>query len=81
MARAKYDRETQPLIEPLTGREREILNLIASEMTSIEIAEALHIEPSTVDTHRKHLIQKLNVKSSIGLVKYALIFNQARNDM
>jgi DNA-binding CsgD family transcriptional regulator len=58
----------------LTGREKEVLNLVAREMTSQEIADQLFIEPSTVHTHRKHIIRKLNAKTSLGLVQYALFF-------
>ena len=59
----------------MTDREKQILKLITDEFTSVEIAEKLAISPYTVDTHRKNLIQKLEVKSSIGLAKYALLFN------
>ena len=60
--------------ETLTEREKQILDLIAREYTSHEIAEKLFIESSTVDTHRKHIIKKLEVKSSLGLVRYALAY-------
>lgn len=56
----------------LTNREREILKLIAAELTTNEIAEKLFISSYTVETHRKNLIQKLNVRSLAGLVKYAV---------
>lgn len=56
----------------LTNREREILKLIAAELTTNEIAERLFISSYTVETHRKNLIQKLNVRSLAGLVKYAV---------
>ena len=59
----------------LTKREREILYLIAHEYTSSEIAAKLFIETSTVSTHRKHIVTKLKVKSSIGLVEYSLLFS------
>lgn len=56
----------------LTKREREILKLIAQEYTTKKIAEALFISPSTVETHRKNLIQKLKVKNNVGLALYAV---------
>jgi len=59
----------------LTKREVEILYLISSELTSQEIGSKLFIEPSTVDTHRKNIIRKLGVKSSLGLVRYSLSFS------
>jgi PAS domain S-box-containing protein len=62
----------------LTPREKQVLDLIAAEKTSHEIAEELFIESSTVDTHRKHLIRKLGVRSSVGLVRYALLCSDNR---
>lgn len=56
----------------LTKREKEILKLIASELTTNEIADALFISPYTVETHRKNLIQKLEVRNLAGLVRYAV---------
>jgi DNA-binding NarL/FixJ family response regulator len=56
----------------LTKREQEILKLLANAHTTQEIAEKLFISPHTVDTHRKNLLSKLNLKSTPALVKYAL---------
>ena len=56
----------------LTKREREILGLIADGMTSQEIAENLFISPRTVETHRANLLQKLDIKNTAGLVRYAI---------
>ncbi len=53
----------------LSERELEILKCIAEEMTNKEIAQKLYISPRTVDTHRRNLLQKLNVKNTAGLVK------------
>ncbi len=58
----------------ITKRELEVLQLIAQEYSGTEIAKKLFIEASTVETHRKHLIQKLGVQTTIGLVKYAIKF-------
>jgi two-component system nitrate/nitrite response regulator NarL len=55
----------------LTKREKEVLKLIALEFTSPEIAEKLFITEATVNTHRRNLISKLGVRSSMGLVRYA----------
>lgn len=55
----------------LTDREKEVLKLIVQELTTTEIAEKLFISHHTVETHRKNLISKLNVKNTAGLVKYA----------
>jgi DNA-binding NarL/FixJ family response regulator len=56
----------------LTRRENEILKLIAEGQTSQAIAAKLFISPRTVDTHRANLMQKLNVKNSAALVRYAV---------
>jgi DNA-binding NarL/FixJ family response regulator len=57
---------------PLTNREIEILKLIAQEYSNSEIAEELFISIRTVDTHRRNLIQKLGMKNTAGLVKFAI---------
>jgi DNA-binding NarL/FixJ family response regulator len=59
----------------LTPRELEVLKLIAQEFSGTQIAEKLFISPTTVETHRKHLMQKLGVQTTIGLVKYAIKYN------
>lgn len=56
---------------PLTEREKDVLKLIATEFTNQEIAEKLSISIRTVDTHRRNLLQKLQVKNTAGLVRYA----------
>lgn len=56
----------------LTDREIEILKLISLEYSGKEIGEELFISAHTVETHRKNLIKKLNVKNTIGLVKFAI---------
>jgi DNA-binding NarL/FixJ family response regulator len=55
----------------ITRREKEILELIADGMTNPEIAEKLFVSVSTVDTHRKNLLSKFNVKNTAALVKFA----------
>jgi DNA-binding NarL/FixJ family response regulator len=59
----------------LTPREEEVLRLIAGECTTPEISNLLHIAQSTVETHRRNLIGKLGVKSTLGLVKWAVEHN------
>jgi len=51
----------------LTPREREVLALLCNRLTSKEIAERLHLSPSTVETYRKRIYQKLGVKGRVGL--------------
>jgi DNA-binding NarL/FixJ family response regulator len=57
---------------PLTKREIEILALIADELTNQEIADRLFISQRTVHSHRRNLMQKIGVKNTAGLVRYAL---------
>jgi DNA-binding NarL/FixJ family response regulator len=56
----------------LTGRELEVLTLIAAGNTTKEIAAALFVSVKTVETHRLHLMEKLNLHDRVALVKYAL---------
>lgn len=59
-------------VEHLTEREKEVLKLIAEEYTNQEIANKLFLSPRTIDTHRRNLLQKLRVKNTAGLVKFAI---------
>ena len=64
---------TEPnLLDSLSPREREILQLVAEGNTSQEIAKRLSISPKTVDTYRSRLMQKIQVKDTAGLVKFAI---------
>jgi two-component system response regulator NreC len=56
----------------LTSREREILQLLAEGKANKEVATALNISPYTVETHRSHILQKLNLHNSAELVLYAV---------
>ncbi len=58
--------------EKLTDREREILQMLAEGRTVKEIAHMLYISIKTVQTHRSHLKEKLNIDSDAGLVQYAI---------
>lgn len=64
---------TQPKRQiQLTRREKEILQLIAAEMTTQQIAQALFLSHKTVENHRISLMQKFGTKNVVGLVKAAL---------
>ncbi|XWW47663.1 response regulator transcription factor [Fibrella sp. USSR17] len=56
----------------LTEREIDVLRLIANEHPTHQIAERLFISVPTVETHRRHLMRKLGVKSVVGMVKFAM---------
>lgn len=55
----------------LTVREIEIIRYIADGLTNNEIAAKLFLSPGTVDTHRKNMLAKLQLKNTASLVKYA----------
>ena len=55
----------------LTRREKEVLELIAEGMTNNVIAQKLFISPTTVDTHRKNLLAKLEAKNTASLIRMA----------
>jgi DNA-binding NarL/FixJ family response regulator len=57
---------------PLSEREIEVLKLIAQEYSNREIADKLFISIRTVDTHRRNILEKLDIKNTAGLVKYAI---------
>ena len=57
----------------LTAREREVLQLIAEGLTTDDIAERLYIGRKTVQTHRQHIMDKLNLHTVTQLTKYAIL--------
>lgn len=65
------DEPNDELVNSITTREMEILQLIALGNTSGEIAKKLFISKNTVETHRKNLLGKLNVKNTAALLKFA----------
>lgn len=65
----KYSKKELPL---LTSREKEVLALIAEGYTNPQIAEKIFLSPFTVDSHRKNLLAKLNVKNTAMLIKLAV---------
>jgi DNA-binding NarL/FixJ family response regulator len=56
----------------LSEQERAVLTLIGLSFSDEEIAQQLNIAPSTAQTHRTHILRKLNVPNSLKLVQYAL---------
>ena len=64
--------EDQTSFEGLTEREREVLRLIAQGKTTTEIAQFLFLSPHTVETHRDHIMGKLNLHRKAELIRYAI---------
>lgn len=58
--------------ELLTEREREVLQLLAEGKSNKEVATVLNVSPYTVETHRTHLMQKLNLHNTAEIVLYAV---------
>jgi len=55
----------------LTDREHQVLQLVAKQLTTREIARKLFVAESTIITHRKNIMRKLDVSNSVGMVKLA----------
>ena len=68
----KLNQDTPKNKVSLSGREVEIITLIALEFSGKEISDRLFISTNTVETHRKNIMKKLKAKNSISLVKYAI---------
>lgn len=64
----------------LTKREKEVVSLVVDGLTNKGIADKLFISIRTVDSHKNNIMQKLNLKSSVELVKYAIKNNLAKLD-
>lgn len=58
--------------DSLSERELEVLSLIANQYSSTEIAKLLYISVRTVEAHRRNMLEKLGLKNTAGLIKYAL---------
>jgi DNA-binding NarL/FixJ family response regulator len=65
---AKEDAPT----DPLTAREREVLQLVAEGLTGRQVAARLGLAPKTVDNHRARILDKLGIRTTAGLVRYAI---------
>ncbi len=58
--------------DPLTPREREVLQLVAAGKTTKEVAGLLGISVKTAESHRTHIMQKLDTSNTAGVVRYAI---------
>jgi len=68
----EYQKSSASDLPALTEREKEILSLIAEGYTNPQIAEKIFLSSFTVDSHRKNLLAKLNVKNTATLIKLAV---------
>lgn len=67
-----YLKKNDPLAEPLTPRERQVLQLVAEGKTTKEIARLLEISVKTAESHRTRVMDKLDIHEIAGLVRYAI---------
>lgn len=65
-------RDLDDSFELLTDREREILQLLAEGRANKEVASFLNISPTTVETHRGHILRKLSLHGTADLILYAV---------
>ncbi len=73
MVKSSKEKDKKPSEKiSLSDREIEILKLIAQEHNNAQIGDILFISERTVETHRKNMMRKMNFKTMIGLVKYAM---------
>ncbi len=75
MSRALVDAvrtNTELRSDLLTGREREVLQLVAEGKTTKEVARVLGVSVTTADSHRTRLMAKLDIHDTAGLVRYAI---------
>ncbi|HKQ24973.1 MAG TPA: response regulator transcription factor [Burkholderiales bacterium] len=63
---------TDETVDPLTARERQILQLVAEGNTTKEIARLLNVSFKTAESHRNHIMKKLDIHEVAGLVRYAI---------
>lgn len=59
-------------LESLSGREQEVLKLFSEGRSNKEIADSLFISIRTVESHKNHIMQKLELKSTVDLIKFAI---------
>jgi two-component system response regulator NreC len=69
---AEAEQRRRAEADPLSDREREVLRLLALGHTNQEIASQLYISVRTAETHRAHIMQKLDLSTRAELVRYAL---------
>ena len=67
-----YQNKRELSSEPLSPRERQVLQLIAESKTTKEVAGVLNISVKTAETHRTHIMEKLDIHETAGLVRYAI---------
>ncbi len=73
----KYKSQITKELTQLSAREIDVLKLISQEYSTSEVADLLFVSVNTVESHRKSLMRKLDVKNVVGLIKFAMRHNLA----
>ncbi len=72
IAKSKHNPYARKKMVEFTGKELEIIQLVCQEFTTKEISEKLFVSTRTVDGYRIKILEKMNVKNSVGIVVYAI---------
>ena len=81
MINSLQNKSTESGIPKLTRREKEILQLIAEELTTQEIADKLVLSVNTILSHRKNLFSKFGVTSSVGMIRKAFEYKMLNDQV
>ncbi|MBT4398888.1 MAG: response regulator transcription factor [Bacteroidetes bacterium] len=68
----QLNKDTSTPDSPLSERENEVLRLLAEGKNAKQIASLLNVSPKTIETHRQHIMEKLNIHNLADLVKYTI---------
>jgi DNA-binding NarL/FixJ family response regulator len=77
MGSSQADDAPQPL-DQLSDRELEVLRLLGQALSTRQIANELHLSVKTIESHRAHLKEKLQLKTGVDLIQYALRLQRER---
>lgn len=72
IARSSFNPYRKPKRVSFNEREQQIITLICEQYTNKEIADRLYLSKRTVETHREHILEKMEVKNTAGVVVYAI---------
>ncbi len=72
MRKLEKEEKNETISEPLSQRENEVLQLFCAGLSNQEMADKLFISIRTVETHKTHIMQKLGLKTTVELIKYAI---------
>src|ERR1051326_9280497 len=79
MGASQVEEPAQPL-DDLSDRELEVLRLLGQALSTRQIAQELHLSVKTIESHRAHLKEKLQLKTGADLIQYALRLQRERFD-